>query len=703
MKVYEAYEAAIRAGMGKDPRPEDEVRRVLDAAASEYERSEGWRRECFDTERLWNPYSDCRFSALEELACETEASRMMWGIDIGPAEVLLADRLRSKGERIDAVVAHHPTGKSRNLYPNVIPIQADMYHAEGVPINVAEGIIGPRTSEVLRGVMGSNYDQAADAARMLGIPMFNVHSAADNMVQDYLTRLMDERAPRTLGDIVDVLMGEPEYVAAAKRNCIPTVMVGSKDSRCGRIMCKMTGGTSGPKEMYEALARAGVGTVIAMHFPESHYDAAREAHVNLVVSGHMPSDSLGVNLICDIWEREGIEVVPCSGFIRCSRNRHVRAEIHDHTRRVGPRLRVHPQEPGQQGRAALPPGDALPPARPRRPPVHRVPHRRGGYREDGHRPQVLPGHGRLHGIRGEGPRCDLRELPEHLGDRRSPAAHQALRPGVPGQGLLAGRHGEDTLAASRIEPQGDGGDPRRGGRPPEEGLHRSGLSADAHEGGLRPGVGHHDLPGAPGHGARRGVALHVQEDQRCQVRPLQQGRAQGDRRVPRRGGAVPRQVLGRCSGCYRRGGRRVRRRQDGDRAPGQGGEHRRGGRFRRDRRRPCACGQGHDIQRGVRLKAPLPRHQQEAGASRRGPRHEEEPLDPGGRRREDLCGGVRGVRDPRQEAHAVLEVPPGPGQDRGDKAHRGGQRDRQDRPCGSSGHTVQGTRREDGGDPGGGR
>ena len=40
MKVYEAYEAAIRAGMGKDPRPEDEVRRVLDAAASEYERSE---------------------------------------------------------------------------------------------------------------------------------------------------------------------------------------------------------------------------------------------------------------------------------------------------------------------------------------------------------------------------------------------------------------------------------------------------------------------------------------------------------------------------------------------------------------------------------------------------------------------------------------------------------------------------------------
>lgn len=321
MKVYEAYETAIRAGMSKDPRPPEDIRRMLDEAAEELSKAEGWRRDAFDEERLWNPYSDCRFSCLDDVARETEAERMMWGIDIGTGEVLLADRLRSRGERIDAVVAHHPTGKSRNLFPQVMRIQDDMYHDAGVPINVAEALMGPRTDEVLRNVMGSNYDQAADAARILGIPMFNVHSAADNMVQSYLTDLMESREPRTLGDIVDVLMTEPEFVQAARRNCVPKVMVGRKDSRCGRILCKMTGGTSGPKEMYEALARAGVGTVIGMHFPESHYDAAREAHVNLVVSGHMPSDSLGINLICDIWEREGIETVPCSGLIRCSRNR----------------------------------------------------------------------------------------------------------------------------------------------------------------------------------------------------------------------------------------------------------------------------------------------------------------------------------------------------------------------------------------------
>ena len=97
-------------------------------------------------------------------------------------------------------------------------------------------------------------------------------------------------------------------------------MVGKKDSRCGRIVCKMTGGTSAPKEMYEKLAQAGVGTVVGMHFPDSHYDEARKNNVNLVVSGHMSSDSLGVNLICDVWERHGIDVLPCSGFTRFSRN-----------------------------------------------------------------------------------------------------------------------------------------------------------------------------------------------------------------------------------------------------------------------------------------------------------------------------------------------------------------------------------------------
>ena len=140
------------------------------------------------------------------------------------------------------------------------------------------------------------------------------------MVQRYLTDLFERTEPKRLGDLIDVLYTEPEFRQAARYNSPPEIIVGGKSNRCGRIVCKMTGGTSGPKEIYEKFAQAGVGTVVGMHFPESHIEEARKNNVNIVISGHMSSDSLGVNLICDVWERHGIDVLPCSGFTRFSRN-----------------------------------------------------------------------------------------------------------------------------------------------------------------------------------------------------------------------------------------------------------------------------------------------------------------------------------------------------------------------------------------------
>ena len=320
MKIYDAYRLAIETGMKHDPRPKEEVDLVLSNAKKAYDALPEEKREFFDAESLWNPYYDCRFAWGEDIAKDVDAERLMWGIDITPGELLLADRLREKGQRIDAVVAHHPTGRSRNPFPKVMSMQADIFHDCGVPINVAEGLMGPRMDEVLYNVMGSNYNQAADTARLLGIPFFNIHSAADNMVQEFLEKKVEERCPRRLGDIVDMLMEEPEYKQAARLNDPPRIIVGKKDSRCGGVIAKMTGGTSAPDGIYEELQKAGVGTVVAMHMPNSSVEVCRKCHINVVISGHMASDSLGVNLICDEWERHGIEVFGAAGFTRFSRN-----------------------------------------------------------------------------------------------------------------------------------------------------------------------------------------------------------------------------------------------------------------------------------------------------------------------------------------------------------------------------------------------
>lgn len=320
MKIYDAYRMGIEAGMKRDLRPRSEVETILSDAKALYDSLPDDEKELFDTERLWNPYADSRFSVLAEEAKEMDAVRLMWGIDISSAEILLADRLREKGERIDAVVAHHPNGKSKTCFPEVMMQMTAMFENMGVPKEKSYQLVKDRMDEVLRGMQGFNYNQTADAARMLRIPFFNIHAPADNMVEEFMVNKMKEDCPETLQDIINSLMKEPEQRLAAKNNSPPVILCGNPGDECGKIMVKMNGGTSFSKETYASLAEAGVNTIVAMHYPDNHYEEAKKAGVNLVISGHMCSDSIGVNLICDLWEKEGIEVVPCSGFTRFSRN-----------------------------------------------------------------------------------------------------------------------------------------------------------------------------------------------------------------------------------------------------------------------------------------------------------------------------------------------------------------------------------------------
>ena len=90
-------------------------------------------------------------------------------------------------------------------------MQTDIFADCGVPINAAEDLMKPRMDDVMRNVMGDNFNRTAETAELFGIPLFNVHSAADNMVQEYLENLIRENEPKRLGDVIDLLMKEPEY------------------------------------------------------------------------------------------------------------------------------------------------------------------------------------------------------------------------------------------------------------------------------------------------------------------------------------------------------------------------------------------------------------------------------------------------------------------------------------------------------------
>jgi hypothetical protein len=96
-------------------------------------------------------------------------------------------------------------------------------------------------------------------------------------------------------------------------------VLGSKDNRAGKVLVDMTGGTSGSEKSYAKLSQAGVGTIVGMHMSDKHREEAEKNHLNVVIAGHIASDSLGMNMLLDGIENRGVEIIPCSGFIRHKR------------------------------------------------------------------------------------------------------------------------------------------------------------------------------------------------------------------------------------------------------------------------------------------------------------------------------------------------------------------------------------------------
>jgi hypothetical protein len=234
-------------------------------------------------------------------------------------EVVLADRLREKGEPIDLILAHHPEGPGYANLDQVMYMQADIMHSHGVRLGAADALIGPRAEEVRRRISPVNHYRAIDAARLLGFASMSCHTPADNCVQAYVQRHLDEQEPRTLSDVVKALRAIPEYADGARKGYGPTIVEGSGSRRAGRIATDMTGGTEGPIDALNRLSEAGVDTLVGMHYSEEHRKRAAELNLALVVAGHISSDVLGMNLILDSVEADGLRVVCTSGMVRVSR------------------------------------------------------------------------------------------------------------------------------------------------------------------------------------------------------------------------------------------------------------------------------------------------------------------------------------------------------------------------------------------------
>ncbi len=314
MTIQEIYNLAIKMGIESDFRGKQEIEKMLGRLKEKYGKMRKEEKQEFDLERLENPFSDTRILFGDP---KKEVKKILIGVDIDGEELLLATKLKN----IDLVITHHPRGKALSGLDDVMQLQIDVLAQYGVPINIAEKLLNKRIEEVARGISPVNHNRAVDMAQHLNLPFLSIHTPCDNLVAKFVDTKLKKDKPILLEEIIKSLKEIPEYKQAKIIGAGPKIFVGNKESRCGKIvLTEITGGAEGAPEIYEKLAQAGVGTVIGMHISEKHREEAEKANINVIITGHISSDSIGMNLFLDELEKQGIEIVVCSGLIRISRN-----------------------------------------------------------------------------------------------------------------------------------------------------------------------------------------------------------------------------------------------------------------------------------------------------------------------------------------------------------------------------------------------
>lgn len=319
MTLEEFYRKAVQTGMRNDLRGFDAAAADREKAKKEFSALTEDEKKYFDFERTENPYSDTRILYGDP---SQAVDAVMAAIDIDESSILLADRLREKGRRIDAVVGHHPRGHALAQLPDVMEIQAGIHGFLGVPIAQAEGILAPRLKEVASRLQPANHQKTTDAAKLLDVPFLCIHTPCDNCVANHLTQIFDANAPPTLGDVLEMLHEIPEYATARREQTGPEIACGDKKSKTGKIFVDMTGGTEGPKEMYQKFAQSTeISTIVGMHFSKEHLEEAKKNHLNIVLAGHISSDNLGVNLLLDDCLPGNVQIIEAGGFRRVDRRK----------------------------------------------------------------------------------------------------------------------------------------------------------------------------------------------------------------------------------------------------------------------------------------------------------------------------------------------------------------------------------------------
>lgn len=252
------------------------------------------------------------------------------GVDIEVQQILLADRLRERGQKIDCLFLHHPQGRASLEMAQDMRLQVELFRKYGVPEVQIEQQLESAIESTARSSHGDNIFEWIRTAKLLKFPALCVHTPADNMVYQFIETFIAQRAYENIGELERALLEIPEFRFYAEHGIRPLLINCGRESRTGVVApTGITGGTDGPEIFVKEQADAGVGTILAMHASDSYKKMAEEHHVNIIQVSHYAADDLGVNLMLDLLQEAdpGIEVFEGCGFKRVRRDEAVHAKL----------------------------------------------------------------------------------------------------------------------------------------------------------------------------------------------------------------------------------------------------------------------------------------------------------------------------------------------------------------------------------------
>jgi len=237
--------------------------------------------------------------------------KVLFGVDISNSDLYIAKTLG-----YDAVIAHHPLAASTKGF-NVFRDNVKIMMNAGVPEESAKKAIAEKYDSLRIAAGSKNYDDVVSMAKLLGMPLMNIHQPLDEigrkLMQDAVDAVTCKNPDAVLSDVVEGLYCIPDFKRARTKI---EVLVGDDSSKAGKTLVSHGAYTNGGYEIANTCFESGINTVIYIHITYPDYARLKkERKGNLIVTGHIASDCAGINPFISGLKAAGIEVTGVNGII----------------------------------------------------------------------------------------------------------------------------------------------------------------------------------------------------------------------------------------------------------------------------------------------------------------------------------------------------------------------------------------------------